>query len=327
MSMSQLDGQAAVVPGVVSDARPDGNGRAATIETLLLAGRPPLRRFLRFVNRNASSSPERAGLIDAWQAARRHLGTLESHEAGLADHPGIVPLGPEYEPQLIELLKDPAVRNGFNTVPTDVALVELDRMVVFQLHIDLSYVRQLEARLGPTPSREDIFRTCLPYDHPAGPVEWARVQRDRFVFVSPSNDLRYLGTVPLKEKHLLGHAMRGNLVGLVGLAVGFGSNFLNAVYAENRLILTNGSHRAYALRNLGITHVPCIIQHAANRDELDLVASEAVRREPDTYLRETRPPLLKDYFDPKLRVIFRARRFHRQVTVKFEVDEAYVPAV
>ena len=36
--------------------------------------------------------------------------------------------------------------------------------------------------------------------------------------------------------------------------------------------------------------------------------------------------MLKDYFDPKLRKIIPVIRRLRQVTVKFQVDEAFVPA-
>jgi hypothetical protein len=115
-------------------------------------------------------------------------------------------------------------------------------------------------------------------------------------------------------------------VGVIGIAVGFGSNFLNAIHAEHRLVLNNGSHRAYALRDLGITHVPCIIQYASSREELSLVASGDLRDHPDLYLRSPRPSMLKDYFDPKLRKIIPIHRRLRQVTVKFETDEAYVPA-
>jgi hypothetical protein len=117
------------------------------------------------------------------------------------------------------------------------------------------------------------------------------------------------------------------MVGVVGLAVGFGTNFLNAVYIENRLILNNGSHRAYALRDMGVTHVPCIVQHASSRAELELVGSRFVRRDPDYYLKHPRPPMVKDYFDPQLRKIVPVHRRLRQVTVKFEVDEAFVPAM
>jgi hypothetical protein len=113
----------------------------------------------------------------------------------------------------------------------------------------------------------------------------------------------------------------------VGLAVGFGSNFLSIISAYDRLILHNGSHRAYALRELGITHAPCVIQHIYSREELNVVAASAVNERPDVFLKQPRPPLLKDYFDPALRKIIPVVRRLRQVTVKFEVDEAYVPAL
>src|SRR5439155_26670158 len=166
---------------------------------------------------------------------------------------------------------DPLVRHGFNTGPTEAAIVELDRLVVYQHHIDLTFVAQLKSKLGPAPSEEQIFRTCLPYDHPQPPVKWSRVNRDRFVFMSPSNDLRFLGTMPMQSSHIKDYPPPGNLVGVVGLAVGFGSNFMNALYAEKRLILDNGSHRAYAIREMGFTHVPCIVQHVSSRDEVDVV--------------------------------------------------------
>src|SRR6266480_5419873 len=123
------------------------------------------------------------------------------------------------------------------------------------------------------------------------------------------------------------HDPPGNLVGVVGIAVGFGSNFLNAVYAERRLILNNGSHRAFALRRMGFTHVPCIVQHLSTRDELDVLAASAIRRHPDFFLKGPRPSMLKDYFNPKLHKVVPVRRQLKQITIKFQIEEAYVPAL
>ena len=306
--------------------RVDQTAQDTVDETLYLIGRPKLKRFLRFVRSHALNPPGDGSLTDEWQAANSVIRTLEKEEAGLADNPPIGKLGPEYEPLLIEFLKDPLVQNGFNTVPTEVAMVELDRLVVYQHHIDLTFVRQLKSKLGPAPSDEQIFRTCLPYDHPQPPVKWSRVHRNSFVFMSPSNDLRFLGTMKMDSDNIQNYPPPGNLVGVVGLAVGFGSNFMNAIYAEKRLILNNGSHRAYALREMGFTHVPCIVQHVSSRDQLDVVAASQVEDNPDYFLKHPRPSMLIDYFNPRLRKVMPVHRQLRQVTVKFEIDEAYVPA-
>ena len=321
----------ASVPGA-SDPRhpvdveaPD-QGDQDSDQSLYLIGRPPLKDFLRFVKNHGVNPPGQAALTDAWQAAREVVRRLEAEEAGVADAPPIGKLGPEYEPLLIEFLKDPLVHYGFNTVPTEVAIVELDRMVVYQEHIDVTHSRRLEQKLDAIPSRTELFRTCLPYDHPQPPVKWSRVSQGKFVFVSPSNDLRLLGPMALRPGELK-DAPGGNLVGVAGVSVGFGSNFMNAIYAEQRLILNNGSHRAFTLRQMGVTHVPCIVQHVSSRDELEVVASSAVRRNPDLYLKHARPPMLKDYFNPQLRMVMPVHRRLRQVTVRIEVEEDFVPAL
>ena len=297
-------------------------------ELLYLLGRPTLKRFLRFVRSHAVRPPDDGTLTDEWEAAYNFVRTLEKEEAGAADNPPIVRLevNGKNEALLTEFLKDPLVRNNFNTMPSEVAFIELDRLVVYQHHIDLTYARLLERELGPSPSEEQIFRTALMHDHPRPAVKWSRAHGNTFVFMSPSNDMRFLGSMSLKPGNITDYAPPGDLAGVVGLAVGFGSNFLNAIYAENRLILTNGSHRAFVLRKLGVTHVPCIIQHVSLREKLEVVADSEVVQNPDYYLKHPRPSMLKDYFNPKLHKVMPVQRQLRQVTIKFEVEQGNVPA-
>lgn len=301
----------------------------AVDESIYLTGRPKLKNFLRFANRNAVNPPDEDELIEIWQAAKAHIKRLEESESGLADNVSTrrISVDSDYRPLLEKFLEDPLVQNGFNTVPTEIAFVELDRLVVHQKHIDLAYVRRLQNQLGFAPSDEEIFRTCLPFDHPHPPAKWSRMDDDSYVFVSPSNDMRFLGSMALDAENVQGYPHPGSLLGVVGLAVGFGSNFLNTVAAEGRMILNNGSHRAYALRDLGFTHVPCVVQHVSTRDELDVVASSTVRNDPDYYLRNPRPSMLRDYFNPRLRIVLPVERVLRQVKVRFSVSEHFVPAL
>jgi hypothetical protein len=300
--------------------------QSVTRESLYLIGRPTLKQFLRFVKDNALHAPSSGDLVEEWQAANNVVCSLEKEEAGLADNPSIEPVEPGNE-LLLEFLKAPLVRHSFNTVPTEVAYVELDRMVVYQHHIDLTFAQELKDRLGASPSEEEIFRVCLPCDHSYPPVKWTRTHKDSFVFLSTSNDLRFLGAMQMQGEHIKDYPPPGNLVGVIGLAVGFGSNFLNAIHTEKRLILNNGSHRAYALRDMGITHVPCIVQHVSSREELSVLASTAVTDAPSFYLQEPRPMILKDYFDPRLRKAIPVHRRLRQVTVRFEIEEAFIPTL
>jgi hypothetical protein len=323
----RADGRRATAAGPEGAARAAAP-QAAKHETLFLTGRPTLKQFVRFARANAVRPPSTSRLADEWRAAYEVVRGMAVSEAGRADHPPIVRIPvEEHEPLLAELLRNPRVRHGFNIVPTEVAFVELDRLVVSQKHIDLTHARRLAGRLGPAPSPEQVFRACLSSDHPRPKVEWAQVGEHRYVFTSTSNDLRALGVLPMEARNLRGMRPPGDVVGVVGMAVGFGSNFLSVIHVENRLLLHNGSHRAYALRKLGIRSVPCIVQHVSMRDELDLVALPEVRRHPDLYLEEPRPPMLVDYFRPELHTVLRVRPRLRQVTVRIDVDESDVPAL
>jgi len=57
------------------------------------------------------------------------------------------------------------------------------------------------------------------------------------------------------------------------------------------------------------------------RDELNLVASRAVIEEPAFYFKTARPPLLKDFFDPRIRKVLRVPTILRAVEVSFEVKD------
>src|SRR5712671_107553 len=191
----------------------------AADENLYLNGRPTMKDFIRYVRNHAVHSPGEGTLVEEWQAANDVVRALEKDEAGCADHAPInkIEVNSKYEPLLIEFLKDPLIRNGFNTVPTEVAMVELDRLVVYQKHIDLTFVRQLQNKLGPAPTEEEIFRTCLPYNHPSPPVKWTLVHQDKAIAVSPSNDLRFLGTMALEAENITDYPPPGTLAGVLGL--------------------------------------------------------------------------------------------------------------
>jgi hypothetical protein len=288
-----------------------------------LLGQPPLNRYLNYVRDTTVNGRDlaRSQIIEEWRQANDYYGELEVREAGVADDPEIRELDPVLAPLVRELMADNRWRRGFDTVPALVAMVELDRLIVSQLHVDLVHTETLQARLGSAPTPEALFRFCLPLDRAEAPVQVRRAGSQRFLFWSESSDFRFHDPVLLDPGQIDGHDPCGPLAGVVGLMVGYGSNFLNVVQSDGRLILSNGYHRAYALRALGVTHAPCILQTATRRDELDLIASRTVLEDPAFYLKAARPPLLKDFFDARIRKVLQVRKMLRVVELKFEVKE------
>lgn len=297
-------------------------------EHVFLRGRPPLGQYLGFVTQNAQdgNSVDHRVLGDEWRAANDYIHNLESQEAGLADNPPISPLPPELTPLVEQVTADPIFQRTFSLVPTSVGLVELDHLVVCQKHINLAYVQQIQDNLGSEPTPEDVLRLCLPFHHPHPPFRSRRIAQNAWVFVSPSDDFRFLEPALLNENQISGYSSRGPIGEVIGLIVGYGGNYLNAVYLEDRLVLNNGSHRAYALRELGWTHVPCVIQNVSRREELEVTGPADLLQNADMYVTSPRPPMLKDYFDPKLRKIVSVPRKLREIKVTFAVEQVDIPA-
>jgi hypothetical protein len=113
----------------------------------------------------------------------------------------------------------------------------------------------------------------------------------------------------------------GPIGAMIGLGVGFGSNALNVIRSDRRMLLHNGYHRACALRAAGFTHAPAVIQDVTRRDELALTATQTVIDDPAFYFAAKRPPLLKDFFDPTIRTILPVRRSRKVVEISFEIEE------
>jgi hypothetical protein len=281
-----------------------------------------LADFLDYVARETIDGAAADGdrLTDEWRAANARFQSLQQSEAGWADLATVGSLPKSLESLVRRVAADPIFLRSFSAVPGQIGMVELDRLVVSQKTINLAHVDRLKEQIGPSPNLDTIFRVCLPFDHPTPSAEVTRIAKHTFEIVSDSNDLRFLESLALSSEQLTDYQASGSVVGVIGAVVGYGSNYLNALACEGRLVLNNGFHRAYALRALGVTQVPCVVQRLASRDDLEHVGRAAVRRDPELYFDLTRPPTLKDFFDPALcrEVICPRKARHVRVTVMVE---------
>lgn len=262
---------------------------------------------------------------DDWRRAHDHLEDLRIYEAAAADDVPMEPLPAEMAEMVERVHGDPIYKRSFMAVPVEIGMVELDRLIVWQTLVSLEHTDRLKRQLQPEADAETLFRFCLPYDHPMAEHRSAKTSDHSFVFTSRSTDLRFLDAVLLRPNQLVNYPSYGPIAGVVALVVGYGSNYLNAIATEGRIVLNNGNHRAYALRALGITHAPCLIQKVDTREELAHVATGGFRRHPDFYLTGPRPPLLKDYFDPLFHRKVVVPTTGRQIRVSFSTEESDLP--
>jgi hypothetical protein len=300
-----------------------GTASGETQEFVYLLGGTPLDEYLGFMKRE----PVDADRLDpkqleaTWKAADAVRKKLQRREPDWADFPPLQPVPSEFQELVARIKADPFFQRAFAPLPFALAVVELDRLAVRQKTINLNQVRRIQERLGPSPGPEAVFRLCMAFDHTTIPPRWEVLADGAYDFFSPSNDLRFLEPVVLRPEQVLDYHPFGPVAAVVALMVGYGSNYLNAIAKDGRLVLHNGSHRAYALRELGLTHVPCVIQHARTEEELMRVAMGGLRRYPDVYLKEPRPPVLKDYFNPQLCQRVRLPHVLRHVQVRFTVEQ------
>jgi hypothetical protein len=295
-------------------------------ELAWLNGQPPLETYIDFMRDTVvrGSDVPRSALVDEWRVANDYYYDLESVEQGLADRIEVLQLPDGLRPLADEVMASAAFRRGYNVLPTRFALVELRHLVVHQLHVNLVYVAQLRSEIPPAPSPEELFRFCQPLDRTDLAVHARRIASDRFELWSESSDFRFQEAVMLRPEQIDGHIAKGAVAAVVGLIVGFGSNFLAAIQSDSRLLLTNGYHRAYALLEHGVTHAPCLIQTVTRRDELNLIAPGRVQDAPAYYFKAARPPLLKDFLDPRIRKVVRVPRVVHRIDVRFEIEKNQV---
>ena len=93
---------------------------------------------------------------------------------------------------------------------------------------------------------------------------------------------------------------------------------------DDRVLLHNGYHRVHAMRSLGITHAPCIVQNATRMDELELTAKSVVLDDSNFYFGSARPPLFKDFFDDTIQRQYEVYRTKKVVEVNFDIKNYHV---
>lgn len=288
-------------------------------ELIWLMGQPTLTEYLDFVRKKVvgGGDVDPAALVNEWRAANDVYHELCTTEAGLAERVQCRALPASLRPLEREVRAHPWFRKSFCELPVQFAMVELDKLIVSQTYVEPGHHDGIAASLGRDLTK--LFHFCIPTDRALPSVRIQRLDDHRWLFSSSSSDFRERTPVLLHGEALGAVGAEGPLSAMLGLPVGFGSNFMSAVRSGRRVVLQNGYHRAYALRRTGITHAPCIIEEVTRKDELRVGGDDEVNEDPEFYFAAPRPPMLKDFFDPRFAKRLAVRRMDTIVEVEIKV--------
>lgn len=271
-------------------------------------------------------------IMTSWRAIQPRVAEVLQREAGLAETVSIAPIPEQHQAVVDSYLSDSLFQKMFSGPPVRVGVVEIDKLVASQRMVNLGYVKGLTKRFGgPSPTFKDLLEICVsPHREITETIQHLEVAPNAHVFSSPNSDIRFLGA--FVKRHLtkdeLELAEAGGLPAAAVIAfVGYGGAPVNALAADlpagKRLILNNGFHRVYALRRLGVTHIPVVIQEV--RDP-QLEFPPQVAQLPREYLLGVpRPPLMKDFFEPGFTITLKVLDRVRVVSMSIMLNHYDVP--
>jgi hypothetical protein len=271
-------------------------------QAVYLIGYPPLQDYIQFVRTRAVGGyhVEEAPLVKEWRASHEVLGILQKSEAGIADNLPTIPLPDSMSAIAKSSLDHDEAKLTFQTLPHAWSLVDVDNLVVTQRSVNLGFARKLRAALPGNLTNEALIDLAIGNGPLPPDMQITQLSERMYSFSSPSWDLRFLETALLKPTQIYERPTHGYPAAVLAVFVGFGINYISAIRVHGRLILLNGTHRLYALREAGIRRVPCLVREATHTHDLSLVGASEIEHNAELYLRSSRPPLFKDYFDDRL---------------------------
>ncbi len=259
------------------------------------------------------------GILASWSKAVDKRAVILKNEAGLADQISVSDLPGSFAEKLDFLQNQAVFKNSFRNQTVEFKLIEIDKLVTHTVFVYQDYVDKLLAKLSPKPGLGELLDFCLPLTKEPEASSRLRLDQFNYVYSSESPDFRLIDVIakPANELDLSGIA-EGVPVRAIIILMGFGFPMVKAVRVGKRLVLDNGFHRLYALRCLGVTHVPAVVTNdAANVSKylpLDFIANSS------------RPPLFKDFFDPDLTTEVSKQKSKRAVKVSIVPEVLDVPA-
>lgn len=270
---------------------------------------------------SADAEQRKQEIKSSWPAAAAAFQELVATETGLPESIVTRGLPAELNEYLNSVRADSAFTKSFANFPISFEEVEIDKLVAGQRIVHLDWVHQLAERGLP----KDSAAYCLNPGQDSTPITVARTGNTAFTASSHNPSMRFLGVYDQRYQadNVLGHHPGGQPVHAIVLLLGYGISTINVYRVNRRLILGNGFHRLYALKMLGATYAPAVVQQVTH-PQLEMPPN--IGELPREHLVNTaRPALMKDFFDARLVCEISQKKFVKTMQIGWGTNEALVP--
>lgn len=264
-------------------------------------------------------------IMELWKKANHGFASIRKTETGLPDTIEVKDVDSKYMPKLQQIKEDLLFKRTFTNLPTEFKIVEIDKLIAWQQSVVLNFVDSLVDSFPSKPTFETLIDVCLSLGKESPPVTELQVGPNTCIYSSESTDFRFLGAIPKPLDQIDLEASSSGGIPVIGLLLllGYGGAPINVLSVGNRLILNNGFHRTYALRSIGVTHIPLVVQKVTNPQ---LEISPNYHGLPREYLiHDPRPPVMKDYLDETLIIDLKAKARRRSIKLSWVPETIDVP--
>ena len=255
-----------------------------------------------------------------WLASTEAFQKLAAAEAGLPESIEVRPLDGKWDEYLAAVRKNPAFAKTFANAPISFAEVEIDKLVAGQRIVHLHWTQKVKEKGIP----ENLPAFCLEPGQDSTPITIARTASTAFTASSNNPNMRFLGVQEkVYEASALDYHPGGQPVHAITLLLGYGLSTINVYRVGRRLILGNGFHRLYALRALGVTHAPVVIQEITHpRLEMPANVGDVPS---ERLINMPRPAVMRDFFNDGLVCTITQKPYIKTMQVVWATNEAFVP--
>jgi hypothetical protein len=265
-------------------------------------------------------------LSESWSVARKKF--LNSYESikGLGKTIIVQDIPPKYSDYLSKLENSHSFKSAFNHLPAYFKVVEIDKLVALQNLVNLDYVNKLIKSMRKNPNFDELLDICLS-DKKNVPETSEMCTQKHVIYSSDNTDIRFLGAIPVspdviadKDVFIGGIPAKALL-----LVFGYGSSPINVFNYRDRMFLNNGFHRVYALKMLGVKHIPVVVQNIT--DPL-LEMPERFVYNPELMNQissSERLPLLQDLFNKDYIVDLKVKPKRKAVKLSWNIDYVTIP--